>query len=276
MWIAMAACSYSWRVSPMRAFDLRLPPGGFAPVIEGLSAKRSDDSRRAGNESGRLGRIHSRPMVLQTLEDAFPILTRAPDRSHAFSEQSASLCVTPASPRGSRFASLPRANHPAHPRKLLSIVVVSGLCGPMRGTQVRIATGSRPTVDATTSICWGRHASWPPRSSASASPASFGRITTSGSTRPSAEGAPRSRHRLHNGRWLLLRALARRSARYGRAAPSGDRPARAVPGRDRRCPALERIRAHRGERRSGRSEAGGARDQARSPRPRTPGSSGCA
>ena len=49
------------------------------------------------------------------------------------------------------------------------------------------------TEVATTSICSGPHANSPPRSSASASPVSFGRITTSDSTPPSAEEAPRSR-----------------------------------------------------------------------------------
>jgi hypothetical protein len=103
---------------------------------------------------------------------------------------------------------------------------VTELCGPRK---IRTATGSRPTVGATTSICWG-----PARASRLARALRQAPFLSAVQQRPvppplAAEGAPRSRHRLHSGRRLLLRALARRSARRGRTASSGDRPTRALP-----------------------------------------------
>ena len=128
----------------------------------------------------------------------------------------------------------------------------------MRATHVRTATGSRRTVGATTSICWAGTRARRLARALREGPFLSAVQQCPVPPRPAAEGATRSRHRLHSGWRLLLRALARRSARRGGAASSGDRPTRALPGRDRRCPARERIRGHRCARRSGRSEAGSA------------------
>ena len=55
----------------------------------------------------------------------------------------ASLCVTPAGPRASRFASLLPANHPAQHRKPPGQPSFAGRYRVMRASQVRTAPGSR-------------------------------------------------------------------------------------------------------------------------------------
>ena len=103
----------------------------------------------------------------------------------------ASLCVTAARPRASRFASLLPANHPAQHRKPPGQASLAGRYRVMRATYVRTATGSRRTAGATTSICSGPHARSPPRSSASASPVYFFRPHNNVRFRP---GPPLNEH----------------------------------------------------------------------------------